>query len=146
MTEITTAMATAAWLDLVIDRNMFKPLKQNKGRNRRVAFLAALAGGSLVGAYIYREVGSAVAVTISGGGKAVVLGMFLVAPGERREVKDEEKGMEGNKKWGLNEKEGKGNPEAMAREGAGKGDESSGSGSGSDEEVPVERQRGGEAV
>ncbi|KAK3356231.1 hypothetical protein B0H65DRAFT_71907 [Neurospora tetraspora] len=127
MTEITTAMATAAWLDLVIDRNLFRgPLKKNTGRNRRVAFLAALAVGSLCGAYIYREVGSAVAVTISGGGKAVVLGMFLVAPGDKgkKEERDVERG-------DVNEKEG-----------AVKGDE--GSGSGSDEEV--ERGRGVEAV
>lgn len=143
MTEITTAMATAAWLDLVIDRKLFGSLKKNKGRNRRVAFLASLAVGSLVGAYIYKEVGSAVAVTVSGGGKAIVLGMFLCAPGERKKEKDEEKG-------NVNEKEGAGNAEVMAREGgagAGKGDDSgSGSGSGSDEEADRERAAGNQAV
>ncbi|KAH7627298.1 hypothetical protein B0T09DRAFT_346630 [Sordaria sp. MPI-SDFR-AT-0083] len=146
MTEITTAMATAAWLDLVIDKNMFRSLKKNKGRNRRMAFLTALAVGSLCGAYIYREVGSAVVITISGGGKAVVLGMFLCAPGEKVKKGDEERG-------NVNEKEGKVKSNVMAKEGAGavKGGDGngSGSGSGSDEEVEVERRgpgRGDEAV
>ncbi|KAK3954888.1 hypothetical protein QBC32DRAFT_382322 [Pseudoneurospora amorphoporcata] len=151
MTEITTAMATAAWLDLVIDRNLFGAVRKNKGRNRRVAFLAALAVGSLCGAYIYREVGSAVAVTISGGGKAVVLGMFLCAPGEGRGKRQEGDVESQRQRGGGNEnlKEGKVNSDVMAKEGAGnmKGDDGSGSGSGSDEEVEVERRgRGDEAV
>lgn len=138
MTEITTAMATAAWLDLVIDRRLFTPLHKNKGRNRRVAFLVTLAVGSLVGAYIYKEVGSAVAVTISGGGKAVVLGMFLVAPGEGKKEGDEE-----SQRGEKNEKEGGNNSDVMAKERDVK-KEDEGSGSGSDEEV--DRRRGDQNV
>ena len=41
MTEISIAMATAAWVDIVIDPKLF--VKENCARNRRVSFLAALA-------------------------------------------------------------------------------------------------------
>jgi hypothetical protein len=76
MTEISTAMATAAWVDLMIDPHMFT-LKNNRPRNRRVCFLAALVCGSLVGAAIYKTAGSAVAIFISAGGKLLVTIMYL---------------------------------------------------------------------
>ncbi|KAI1828578.1 hypothetical protein F4861DRAFT_9731 [Xylaria intraflava] len=75
MTEISTAMATAAWVDLVIDQGLFKI--KNRPRTRRVLFLLALASGSLLGAGIYRAAGSAVAVFVSAGGKFVVTVMYL---------------------------------------------------------------------
>ncbi|KAK3495954.1 hypothetical protein B0T13DRAFT_310972 [Neurospora crassa] len=132
MTEISTAMATAAWVDLVIDKRlMSRPLKENRGRNRRVAFLVSLAVGSLVGACIYRWVGSAVAVTVSGGGKAVVGGMFLFSRGEKRErVGDVEGGKfpSGGACGGHEKKSGK---ECV------NGKEAEGSGSGSDSEAEM---------
>jgi hypothetical protein len=70
MTEISTAMATAAWVDLMIDPKLFRV--QNRPRTRRIMFLLALATGSLAGAGIYRLVGSAVAVFVSAAGKFVV--------------------------------------------------------------------------
>ncbi|KAI1199009.1 hypothetical protein F5X97DRAFT_297779 [Nemania serpens] len=70
MTEISTAMATAAWVDLIIDAKLFEA--RNRPRTRRVMFLLALAGGSLLGAGVYRTAGSAVAVFISAAGKFVV--------------------------------------------------------------------------
>ncbi|TGJ82481.1 hypothetical protein E0Z10_g6292 [Xylaria hypoxylon] len=75
MTEISTAMATAAWVDLIIDPKIFHV--HNRPRTRRVMFLLALAGGSLLGAGIYRAAGSAVAVLISAAGKLVVTIMYL---------------------------------------------------------------------
>ncbi|KAI8632221.1 hypothetical protein F5Y19DRAFT_420028 [Xylariaceae sp. FL1651] len=75
MTEISTAMATAAWVDLMIDPKLLQI--QNRPRTRRVMFLLALAAGSLVGAGIYRAVGSAVAIFVSAAGKFVVTIMFL---------------------------------------------------------------------
>ncbi|KAI1171221.1 hypothetical protein F4777DRAFT_594062 [Nemania sp. FL0916] len=75
MTEISTAMATAAWVDLIIDPKIFQA--QNRPRTRRVLFLLALAAGSLLGAGIYRIAGSAVAVFISAAGKVVVTIMYL---------------------------------------------------------------------
>ncbi|KAK3395959.1 hypothetical protein B0T20DRAFT_487585 [Sordaria brevicollis] len=128
MTEITTAMATAAWLDLVIDKNMFRSPKKNRGRNRRVAFLVALALGSLVGAYIYRWVGSAVAVVVSGGGKAVVGGMFLFSRGEKR------RRVGGDVEGGGGGQGGKGEGKEEEKDGDGKA-ESKESGSGSDSEA-----------
>ncbi|KAI1436737.1 hypothetical protein GGR50DRAFT_692927 [Xylaria sp. CBS 124048] len=75
MTEISTAMATAAWVDLMIDPKLFK--MENRPRTRRIMFLLALAAGSLLGAGIYRVSGSAVAVFVSAGGKFVVTIMYL---------------------------------------------------------------------
>ncbi len=75
MTEISTAMATAAWVDLIIDPKLLHA--RNQPRTRRVMFLLALVGGSLLGAGIYRVAGSAVAIFISAAGKFVVTIMYL---------------------------------------------------------------------
>jgi hypothetical protein len=75
MTEISTAMATAAWVDLLIDPHMFT--LKNRPRNRRVCFLVALALGSLVGAGIYKTSGSAVAIFVSAGGKLLVTMLYF---------------------------------------------------------------------
>lgn len=81
MTEISTAMATAAWVDLMIDKRLF--VIKNRPRTRRIAFLLALVVGSLVGALIYREVGSATAIAVSGAGKLVVTIMYLFTNAEK---------------------------------------------------------------
>lgn len=75
MTEISTAMATAAWMDLMIDPGLFK--LKNRPRTRRVLFLATLVLGSLAGAGIYRSAGSWVAILVSAAGKMVVTGMYF---------------------------------------------------------------------
>jgi uncharacterized membrane protein YoaK (UPF0700 family) len=84
MTEISTAMATAAWVDLVIDPNLC--VLKNRPRNRRVAFLAALVVGTIAGAFIYKTVGSPAALVVSGAGKLLVTGMFLFNSAEREVV------------------------------------------------------------
>jgi uncharacterized membrane protein YoaK (UPF0700 family) len=85
MPEITTAMATAAWVDLMIDPNLFVP--SNRGRNRRGAFLSALFVGSLVGALIYRQCGSAAAIMVSGAGKLLVTLLYFFSPADMAERK-----------------------------------------------------------
>lgn len=75
MTEISTAMATAAWVDLLIDPHLFAV--KNRPRNRRAAFLVSLLVGSIVGALIYRTAGSATAIAVSAAGKLLVTGMYL---------------------------------------------------------------------
>lgn len=80
MTEISTAMATAAWVDLMIDKDLF--VLKNRPRTRRVAFLAALIAGSLAGAGIYRQVGSAAAIAVSAAGKLMVTIMYLFTNAE----------------------------------------------------------------
>lgn len=82
ITEISTAMATAAWVDLVMDGKLF--VLHNRPRNRRLAFLIALAVGSLVGAAVYRQLGSAAAIAISAAGKLLVTILFLFSPAEIR--------------------------------------------------------------
>ncbi|KAI9171447.1 hypothetical protein HJFPF1_00930 [Paramyrothecium foliicola] len=80
MTEISTAMATAAWVDLVIDHKLFR--LDNRPRNRRVAFLLSLVVGCLVGALLFRTVGSAAAIGVSGIGKLIVTVLYLFASSE----------------------------------------------------------------
>ncbi|KAJ9157404.1 DUF1275 domain-containing protein [Pleurostoma richardsiae] len=87
MTEISTAMATAAWVDLLIDPSLFG--LHNRPRNRRVAFLVTLVLGSLAGAYIYKAAGSAVAVFVSACGKLLVTAMYLFNEGEKEKVSQE---------------------------------------------------------
>lgn len=77
ITEISTAMATAAWVDLLIDPHLLAVREKNRPRNRRLFFLVTLVVGSLVGAGIYKAAGSAVALFVSAGGKAVVTAMYL---------------------------------------------------------------------
>lgn len=88
MTEISTAMATAAWVDLMIDQKLF--VLKNRPRTRRVAFLVALVVGSLVGALVYREVGSATAIVVSAGGKFLVTTMYLFTNAEKEKQSDTE--------------------------------------------------------
>lgn len=86
MTEISTAMATAAWIDLMIDQKLL--VLRNRPRTRRVAFLVSLVLGALAGAFIYREVGSATAIAISGAGKFIVTVMYVFASPERERKTD----------------------------------------------------------
>lgn len=88
MTEISTAMATAAWVDLVIDPRLMVLREGNRPRNRRMAFLVALVAGSLVGAGIYRSYGSGVAIFVSAGGKAIVTCMFFFNGGEKEKQQE----------------------------------------------------------
>ncbi|KAN0105910.1 Protein of unknown function (DUF1275) domain containing protein [Hyaloscypha variabilis] len=84
ITEITTAMATAAYVDIFIDKEMFA--LKNRRRNRRVAFLLSLFAGSFAGAFLYKARGSPFALIMSGVGKALVT-ISLVA---NRDVREEE--------------------------------------------------------
>ncbi|KIW90466.1 uncharacterized protein Z519_09112 [Cladophialophora bantiana CBS 173.52] len=81
ITEISTAMATAAWVDLLIDPHLFAA--KNRPRNRRVSFLAALVAGAFFGAGIYRGIGPATSVLFSAIGKLIVTLMFLFNKAEK---------------------------------------------------------------
>ncbi|KAK5990708.1 hypothetical protein PT974_08977 [Cladobotryum mycophilum] len=74
-TEISTAMATAAWVDLMIDQNLL--VLKNRPRTRRVMFIIALVAGTMIGALLYRRVGSAAAIGVSAGGKFLVTLMYV---------------------------------------------------------------------
>lgn len=95
MTEISTAMATAAWVDLLIDPRLMVVRccggggEGNRPRNRRLAFLFALVAGSLVGAGIFKKVGSTVAIFLSAGGKLVVTIMFFFNSAEKEKKHQE---------------------------------------------------------
>ena len=74
--EITTAMATAAWVDLVIDPKLAS--LHNTSRDRRALFLASLVAGSFAGAYMHRGIGSPNALVVSAVGKLLVAFAFLL--------------------------------------------------------------------
>jgi len=88
MTEISTAMATAAWVDLLIDPNLLA--LKNRPRNRRAAFLLTLFIGSLIGAVIYRAAGSATAVVVSAAGKLLVAVLYLFNHADKPKVESAE--------------------------------------------------------
>jgi uncharacterized membrane protein YoaK (UPF0700 family) len=78
---ITTAMATAAWVDLLIDEDLFA--RRNRPRNRRALFLATLVAGSFAGAYARKAIGSPNAIMVSAAVKVVVVVAMLISPAER---------------------------------------------------------------
>lgn len=75
ITEITTAMATAAFIDLVIDPSLAKI--RNRLRNRRVLFLIMLTAGCFVGAFAKKEVSSSFPILLCAIGKTIVSVAFL---------------------------------------------------------------------
>jgi uncharacterized membrane protein YoaK (UPF0700 family) len=87
ITEITTAMATAAYVDIFIDEKLFT--KRNRRRNRRIAFLLSLFAGSFAGAFAYKAHGSAFALVVSGVGKAAVSISLMVNKGTMEDKKRE---------------------------------------------------------
>jgi uncharacterized membrane protein YoaK (UPF0700 family) len=68
--EITTAMATAAWVDLVIDPKLIAI--KNHPRDRRTLFLASLVAGSFAGAFMRSSIGSPNSLIVSAAGKLLV--------------------------------------------------------------------------
>ncbi|KAH6705344.1 DUF1275 domain protein [Leptodontidium sp. MPI-SDFR-AT-0119] len=76
MTEITTAMATAAYVDLFLDVKLFG--KVNRRRDRRVLFLLSLVAGSFAGAFAYARVSSPFALLILAVGKLIVTVAFIL--------------------------------------------------------------------
>lgn len=70
ITEITTAMATAAYVDVVVDPGLLE--QRNRLRNRRVMFLVMLTAGCFAGAFAQRAVDSSFALLWCAVGKAVV--------------------------------------------------------------------------
>ena len=89
ITEITTAMATAAWVDVLVDFNILE--SHNRPRNRRLLFLLSLFAGSFAGAFAYSKVGSAFALLISGVGKVLVTIVFSFNKGMEEDTQDVEK-------------------------------------------------------
>ncbi|RMY11688.1 hypothetical protein D0868_02993 [Hortaea werneckii] len=83
--EISTAMATAAWVDLLVDPHLFS--SNNRPRTRRFLFVVSLFLGAVSGAFMYVRMSSAFAILISGVGKAIVTVMLLFNKQEKREEK-----------------------------------------------------------
>ncbi|KAM0704316.1 hypothetical protein Q7P35_008549 [Cladosporium inversicolor] len=75
--EITTAMATAAWVDLARDENLWH--LRNRSRDRRILFFALLVAGCMMGAFLRSRIGSPGSVMVSMSIKAAVHSAFLFA-------------------------------------------------------------------
>jgi uncharacterized membrane protein YoaK (UPF0700 family) len=98
VTEITTAMATAAYVDVVVDKRMLGQFTGNEARNRRVGFLVALILGSFVGAAVEKWAARGMALVVSGAVKAIVTVLILLVKEQtEREVSvvDIERGFQG---------------------------------------------------
>lgn len=79
ITEITTAAATAAIVDLGVDPDLGK--LRNRFRNRRLMFLVMLVAGCFVGIFVQRELGSRIPILLCGGLKGIVcFGFFVNRP------------------------------------------------------------------
>lgn len=79
ITEITTAAATAAIIDVCVDPSLVKI--QNRLRNRRILFLILLTAGCFVGIYVQKALGSRIPFLLCGGLKAIVcFGFFFNRP------------------------------------------------------------------
>lgn len=91
--EISTVMATTAWVDLLADGRLLS--WENRGRNRRAAFLVVLVGGSVAGAFLREAIGGAGVVVVSAVVKGVVVVGLLVAPGEGVGAGEKGEGREG---------------------------------------------------
>jgi len=74
--EITTAMATAAWVDFIIDPKIL--VVSNRSRNRRALFLVFLVAGSFAGAFMQLRIGSGMALVVSAIGKSLAMGLLFV--------------------------------------------------------------------
>ena len=68
--EITTAMATAAWVDLARDEKIWA--LRNRVRNRRVLFFVLLVAGCMTGAFVRPRLGPAHSIVLSTAIKAMV--------------------------------------------------------------------------
>ncbi|MCJ1478610.1 hypothetical protein MMC13_007291 [Lambiella insularis] len=84
--EITTAMVTSAYIDFLIDPDIFKI--QNRSRNRRLFFVGSLVLGSFVGAIAYKFVSPALALYLSAAGKALVCVALLFNPEGKRDINE----------------------------------------------------------
>ncbi|MCJ1236878.1 hypothetical protein MMC14_004860 [Varicellaria rhodocarpa] len=85
--EITTAMVTSAYIDFVVDPDIFKV--RNRPRNRRFLFIVCLVLGSFIGAVAYKFESPAFALYLSALGKSIVCIALWFNPGESREASDE---------------------------------------------------------
>lgn len=83
ITDITTAMATAAFADVAADSNLLK--LENRPRNRRIIFLLMLITGCLVGAFSQAAINTTFAIVLCAICKTIATFTFLLnSPIENR--------------------------------------------------------------
>ena len=83
--EVPTAMVTSAYIDFLVDPDMFS--MHNRPRNRRFFFIGCLLLGSFLGAISYRYYSPALALFLSGICKALVcLGLLFNPPADPERV------------------------------------------------------------
>ena len=75
MPQIPTAMVTSAYIDFLVDPDLFH--RGNRPRNRRFFFVVSLVIGSFIGASAYAYVGAALSLLLNGICKAFVCLSFL---------------------------------------------------------------------
>jgi uncharacterized membrane protein YoaK (UPF0700 family) len=84
--EITTAMVTSAYIDLLADPDIFE--LKNRSRNRRFFFVCSLLAGSFIGATAYKHVGPAFSLLLSAICKtAICIAIFFNRQAARGEIR-----------------------------------------------------------
>jgi uncharacterized membrane protein YoaK (UPF0700 family) len=73
--EITTAMVTSAYIDILADENILAPF--NRSRNRRAIFIVCLLAGSFLGAVITKLSNAGLAFLLSAIVKMVATTLFI---------------------------------------------------------------------
>ena len=79
--EVTTAMVTSAYIDFIVDPDIFT--MHNRPRNRRLFFVGSLLLGSFIGATAFKFVSPAFALYLSAIGKSLVCIALLFNPEAR---------------------------------------------------------------
>lgn len=92
--EVTTAMVTSAYIDVMVDPDIFHI--RNRARNRRIFFVLSLLAGGFIGAAAYRYVGPAFGLLLSGICKAAVCLSFLFNRAIPKMDQHGEEGLEGS--------------------------------------------------
>ncbi|CAF1424749.1 unnamed protein product [Adineta ricciae] len=73
--EITTAVLTSTYIELLIDPKLFQ--WKNKARNRRLAYIIVFIVGIISGSYMHAKLGTANTLTLAACVKAIVTISFF---------------------------------------------------------------------
>lgn len=83
--ELPTAPMTSSYVDLVSDQHLFRGLRDPRAgpRNKRLAYIAVMVGGGMLGAVIHRWAGTGAVVGVTLALKAIVTVWIALLKGDQ---------------------------------------------------------------